>query len=84
MAEYAVFAVAPPDAYTPRYLTPLKLYRVRELEGRAFQVLDDEDTEILCLWYGCGHLNCGSWKRIEIPLADVPYDQREGETMCKP
>lgn len=90
MPEYAIFAMVTPETRHASYVKPFVLYRVKRLalspieDGHhGFVLTADDGNELMCLWEGCAHLRGDNWRRVEVPLAEVPPDQREGVTIWK-
>lgn len=60
-----VYARAPQHITDADYLTPGKDYLVVESYGStAFEIIDDADDQIFCLWEDCCHLSGGNWERV--------------------
>lgn len=78
----AVLVMAAETA-NPKVVTPFRLYRVRAEHGNAFNAILNDGDSYLCLYTGCAFINHHRhpfrdirWKRIEVPLAELPPELR--------
>jgi len=64
MTTYASF-----DYYEghPDHLTPGKLYKVFNENGKGFCINNDKGREIYCIWRECPHLEDRDWTRHDEP-----------------